>query len=170
MLLIGRQMMPDQGELQHEDPGADHYVSIRSSNASARWQKLRVPFAGMHSTRDQDNPNLAFRLEAGRVIAYELDKEGAGVLVRVFVNAPFDRYVTRDARFWHASGVDVALDANGLKINTESLSSVLVGGLAFQIPEGAGAQPAADENAIFRLYPDRVQAMKQPITITVAAN
>ena len=30
--LIGRQMMPDQGEVQHEDPAADHYVSIRSSN------------------------------------------------------------------------------------------------------------------------------------------
>ena len=106
------------------------------------------------------------RLEAGRVIAYELDKEGTEVLVRVFVNAPYDRYVTPNARFWHASGIDVALDANGLKINTESLTSVLVGGLAFQSPDEVAAQPAAAENSTFRLYPDRVQAMKQPITVS----
>lgn len=115
---------------------------------------------------DVGSPVYFRRLEAGRVIAYELDKEGAGVIVRVFVNAPYDRYVTRDTRFWHASGIDVALDANGLKINTESLTSVLVGGLAFQVPEDAGQQPVAAENATFRLYPDRVQAMKQPITVT----
>jgi hypothetical protein len=66
-LLIGRQMMPDQGELQHEDAGADHYVSIRSSNAAARWKKLRVPFNGLHSTRLKDQPNLAFRLEEGEI-------------------------------------------------------------------------------------------------------
>ena len=106
------------------------------------------------------------RLEAGRVIAYELDKEGTGVIVRIFVNAPYDRYVTPNARFWHASGVDVALDANGLKINTESLTSVLVGGLAFQSPDGSTPQQPAAENAVFTLFGDRVQAMKQPITIT----
>jgi paraquat-inducible protein B len=115
---------------------------------------------------DVGSPVYFRRLEAGRVIAYDLDKEGSGVLVRVFVNAPYDRYVTPNARFWHASGVDVALDANGLKINTESLTSVLVGGLAFQVPEGSPAQPPAPANSTYRLYPDRVQAMKQPITIT----
>jgi hypothetical protein len=66
-LLIGRQFMPDQGELQHEDPAADSYVSIRSSVAGARWSKLRIPFPGLHSTRMKDAPNLAFRLEAATI-------------------------------------------------------------------------------------------------------
>jgi paraquat-inducible protein B len=114
---------------------------------------------------DVGSPLYYRRLEAGRVVAYELDKEGTGVLVRVFVNAPYDRYVTPNARFWHASGVDVALDANGLKINTESIASVLVGGIAFQAPDGSARQPAAPENSIFRLHADRVQAMKDPVTV-----
>ena len=105
------------------------------------------------------------RLEAGRVIAYELDKEGAGVIVRIFVNAPYDGYVTNNARFWHASGIDVALDANGLKINTQSLASVVVGGLAFQAPDDAPAQSAAAENSTFILYNDRGQAMRRPVTV-----
>src|SRR6185503_1378692 len=52
---------------------------------------------------DVGSPVYYRRLEAGRVVAYELDKEGTRVLVRIFVNAPYDSYVTTNARFWHAS-------------------------------------------------------------------
>jgi paraquat-inducible protein B len=113
---------------------------------------------------DVGSPVYYRRLEAGRVVAYELDKDGTRVLVRIFVNAPYDRYVTADARFWHASGIDVALDANGLTINTESLASVVVGGLSFQVPDGAPKETPAPENTTFTLYSDRVQAMKEPVT------
>ena len=34
---------------------------------------------------------------------------------RIFINAPYDRFVTANSRFWHASGIDMALDANGVK-------------------------------------------------------
>ena len=114
---------------------------------------------------DVGSPLYYRRLEAGRVIAYELDKDGNNVNVRVWVNAPYDRYVTANTRFWHASGIDVALDASGLKINTESIASVLVGGVAFQAPEGVQTQQAAAENAVYTLFSDRAQAMKQPITV-----
>src|SRR5262249_37359855 len=43
------------------------------------------------------------RLQVGQVTAYELDPNGKGVTLRVFVNAPYDKFVTTDTRFWHAS-------------------------------------------------------------------
>ncbi len=115
---------------------------------------------------DVGSPVYYRRLEAGRVIAYDLDREGSAVFVRIFVNAPFDSYVSANARFWHASGIDVALDANGIKLNTESLTSVLIGGLAFQAPDGAAPQPPAAENTLFALHSDRGLAMREPITVT----
>ena len=114
---------------------------------------------------DVGSPVYYRRLEAGRVVAYELDKGGNHVLVRVFVNAPFDGYVTTNARFWHASGVDVVLDANGLKFNTESIASVLIGGVAFGTPEDAAAEAPAAESSVFTLFDNRAQAMKPPISI-----
>lgn len=114
---------------------------------------------------DVGSPVYYRRLEAGRVVAWELDKAGTAVFVRIFVNAPYDQYVTTDTRFWHASGVDVALDANGLRINTQSVASVVVGGLAFQAPDDAAPHPPADENILFALFNDRAQAMRRPITI-----
>jgi hypothetical protein len=55
------------------------------------------------------------RLQVGQVTSYALDPDGVGVTFHVFVNAPYDKYVNRDTRFWHASGVDVTLDTSGVK-------------------------------------------------------
>ena len=146
-----------------------------TSSASRRRRSSRPDSPGKQfvlraddiGSLDVGSPVYYRRLEAGRVIAYELDKEGSGVIVRIFVNAPYDRYVTPNARFWHASGIDVALDANGLKINTESLAS---GARRRPRVPGAGRrrrrEAAVAENTAFTLFADRAQAMKQPITVT----
>src|SRR5688572_12361198 len=47
-LLIGTQYMGDQGREQLEDPAADDYVSIASSNPEARFEPIKVPLSGLH--------------------------------------------------------------------------------------------------------------------------
>ena len=113
---------------------------------------------------DVGSPVYFRRVQVGTVVAYELDPDGAGLQMRVFVNAPYDRHVKADTRFWQASGFDVALDANGIKLNTESVASVLLGGIAFQTPAESAKAPPAPENARFALYPDRGIAMRLPDT------
>lgn len=100
------------------------------------------------------------RIEVGQVVAYELDKQGRGVNIHIFINAPYDQYVTNNTRFWNASGVEVSLDAAGFKVQTESLASVLAGGIAFQTPPDLAIAPPANENTPFTLYSDRDNAMK----------
>ena len=102
------------------------------------------------------------RLQVGRVVGRELDADGAGVTIRIFVTAPYDRFVSTATRFWDASGIDVSLSASGLDVQTESLVSVLVGGIAFESPPNIAAAPAADANAVFRLFGTRAAAMKPP--------
>ena len=58
------------------------------------------------------------------------------VTMQVFVSAPYDQYVGTNTRWWHASGVDLRLDSSGFKLNTQSLATVIVGGLSFQSPPG----------------------------------
>jgi paraquat-inducible protein B len=102
------------------------------------------------------------RLQVGQVTAYELDKDGKGVTVNIFVNAPYDQYVNPNTRFWHASGIDVALDVSGVRVETESLVSIIIGGLAFQTPAGSEVLPPAETDTVFDLFPDRALALKQP--------
>jgi paraquat-inducible protein B len=101
------------------------------------------------------------RLPVGQVVAFGLAADGKAVTVRVFVNAPYDKFVGADTRFWNASGFDVSLTANGLDVRTQSLVALLEGGVAFDTPpSGTVAAPAA-ASASYRLYPDRATAMKQ---------
>jgi paraquat-inducible protein B len=111
---------------------------------------------------DIGTPIFYRRIQVGQVTGYSLDKDGAGVSVQVFVRAPYDRYVGTNTRWWHASGVDVKLDASGFKVNTQSLATVVAGGLAFQAPPGREMGPQAPDSATFTLGSDESEAMREP--------
>ena len=110
---------------------------------------------------DIGTPIFFRRLQVGQVSSYTIDADGNGVTLHVFINAPYDKYVHADTRFWHASGVDLALDTNGVKVDTQSLVANLVGGLAFQSPPDSPGGPPAEANAEFPLFHDRAEAMKR---------
>mgnify|MGYP000332463620 FL=1 len=158
---------------------------ILTSGNPGREFVLRAPTLGSHGI---GTPVYFRRLNVGQVVAYELDKDGKNISIRVFVDAPYDQYVTNNARFWNASGIDVSINASGIQLQTESLVAVVAGGIAFETPQSAeehtdritnhpgkpdttNSSPAnstlserAKADAVFTLFPNRVIAMKQPDT------
>lgn len=124
-----------------------------------RYFALRADDLG---SLDVGAPIYFRRVQAGQIVAYKLDQDGAGVTLTIFVQAPYDQHVTANTRFWNASGVDVNLDATGLSVDTQSLLAIMVGGIAFQTPGSASEPVRAEENTNFRLYPDRQLALKNP--------
>ncbi|HQQ71043.1 MAG TPA: MlaD family protein, partial [Alicycliphilus sp.] len=74
------------------------------------------------------------RIPVGRVASYQLDPAGKHVKLLVFIDAPYDAFVTTDTRFWNASGVDLSVNADGLKLKTQSMATIVAGGLAFATP------------------------------------
>jgi paraquat-inducible protein B len=98
-------------------------------------------------------------VEAGQVVGYTLDPGGAGVTLQIFINAPFDTYVTSQTRFWQASGIDMSINSNGVRLRTESLTSILQGGVAFQALPG-GTPTTVPVDTSFTLYPDEDHAMR----------
>ncbi|WP_447752476.1 PqiB family protein [Pseudomonas nicosulfuronedens] len=111
---------------------------------------------------DIGSPIYYRKIPVGQVTSYALRSDGKGVDLGIFVDAPNDAFVTQNTRFWNASGVDVDVGANGLKVNTESLSALLVGGLAFGTPEGSAEAEVASDNQPFDLYADREGALAPP--------
>jgi len=109
---------------------------------------------------DNGTPLYFRRLKVGEVASYELDEHGRSFSVKAFVNAPYDQYVTATTRFWHASGVDVSLSASGLSVQTQSVLSILIGGIAFETPATGPVLPAAEAEAVFTLFQDRAEAFK----------
>ena len=131
---------------------------IVTRDASGRQYLLRASDIG---SLDVGSPVYFRRIKVGQIASYELNADGRGVTLRVFVNAPYDKFVGVNTRFWHASGLDVQLNTSGVTLRTQSLASILLGGIAFRAPEDA-AGPVAQENTAFALAEDETAAMKPP--------
>jgi paraquat-inducible protein B len=105
---------------------------------------------------------LYFRqFQVGRVIDENLLPDGS-TRVTVFVDSPYDGFVKPVTRFWNASGIDVRLGADGLKVQTESLAAVLAGGLAFDDGPAEAVPAAAGIPEQFALYKNETEAMAPP--------
>ena len=117
---------------------------------------------------DIGSPIYLRRVPVGQVLAYAMLPDGRHIRFTIFVTAPYDRFVTTHSRFWHASGVDVDLGAQGLHVQTQSVVSVLAGGIAFQdLPDlenttTLGPPPEAPERTQFTLYEQMADALKRP--------
>jgi paraquat-inducible protein B len=64
-------------------------------------------------------------------------------------------------RSWNASGVDVAINGEGIKVPTQSLASMVQGGVAFE-PVSERDTGAAVADAAFDLYATEVAAKANP--------
>ncbi|MBS1201852.1 MAG: mammalian cell entry protein [Chromatiaceae bacterium] len=99
------------------------------------------------------------QIQVGQVVGYELGDDGGAVSIELFVSAPHDALVFSDTRFWNASGVDFSLSASGFRVDTQSLLSVLIGGISFDTPDTIeGGRRPAEPGEVFPLYPSRDEA------------
>lgn len=132
---------------------------IVTGDLPGRQFTLEAPDLG---SLDVGSPVYFRRIKVGEVVAHELASDGGNVHIRIFVHGPYDHYVTTATRFWNASGVDVSLDANGLQVDTQSLSSILTGGLAFETPPNQEIAEPAAPGTPFILFKDRLTALRAP--------
>ncbi len=103
---------------------------------------------------DRGSPLYYQGIRAGEVLGYELANDYQNVLIHAFVSAPFDRMVRSTTRFWNASGVNVTLGADGVRVQTESLQSLLFGGIAFDTPEPQEGGAENIDGLVFTLHDD----------------
>ena len=108
------------------------------------------------------SPVYLRRQQVGSISALELSADGKRIDIEIFINSPYDRDVTDTTVFWNTSGLDVSLDASGLHVDTQSLATVVAGGIAFGVRDGDPPGSPAIENAHFVLFDDRVHAMAKP--------
>lgn len=110
---------------------------------------------------DIGSPIYYRRINVGQITAYKLSDDGKSVELQTFIRAPYDKFVTTDTRFWQASGIDVTLNASGFNLDTQSLASIVAGGIAFGFPENSNATVAANKSR-FNLWDSKAEALKEP--------
>ena len=152
--------------------GADAGVSKESSEEFAGLEVPPIITRDTNGTQyqlrsrdigslDIGSPVYFRRVKVGQIASFDLDGDGRGVTLRVFINTPYDKFVGINTRFWHASGIDAQLSASGFTLRTQSLTTILLGGIAFQAPDDTPG-PVAKSETTFSLAEDEQTAMREP--------
>lgn len=144
------------------------YIAIDPSlkgNAKSNFKGLEVP-----PVVTSDLPGRHFRLKAkrlgsvgygspvyfkgikvGQVVGYQFADQNKDLEINIFINAPYDQNVNDTSRFWFSSGLDIVFNAQGVRVDTQSFVSLMIGGLAFDSPNSID-QLAVGEDHLFELY------------------
>lgn len=101
---------------------------------------------------NRDSPVFYKQIQVGRVKSYTLGDDESTVEVKVFIEPEYASLVRKHTRFWNASGISIDADLSGFKLRSESLASIVAGGIAFATPEHRKDSPPTDPSLPFRLY------------------
>ena len=88
----------------------------------------------------------------GRVESMEFNADSRELLYTLFIDAPYHDLVDTHSRFWDVSGVSLSAGAAGFKVETGSLETILLGGVAFGLPPGIAKGKPVGSDANFKLY------------------
>ncbi|MEO7168475.1 MAG: MlaD family protein [Spartobacteria bacterium] len=98
------------------------------------------------------SPIIYKGLNAGRIETRVFHPKTGKVELGAFISSDYARLVRKNTKFWNVSGIDVEVGADGFHLRTGTIESLLVGGITFGQPEGAGSSPAVADGSVFMLY------------------
>lgn len=159
-LLSGSYISVDGGESQvgqTEFIGLEEPPLVQTGTPGKRFI-LEAKDAG---SLDATTPVFFHRFIVGHIESVTLNPDGRMVTISAWINAPYDKYVMENTRFWQASGIDLRLDSSGIRLNTQSMSSILLGGIAFGIPEGEPPGAIAPQETTFQLASSMDRAFRK---------
>jgi paraquat-inducible protein B len=142
----------------------DHFVGLETPPVVTTSEEGSI--FTLHSRNlgsfDVGAPVYYRQIPVGEVAAYEMAPNGDHIDIQVFVRAPHDERVRSNTRFWNASGLDVSVGAEGLRIETDSVVSMLIGGIAFDNHDPDDPGTVVEPDHVFQLYKNRRES-EQPI-------
>ncbi|WP_024553986.1 intermembrane transport protein PqiB [Franconibacter helveticus 513] len=101
------------------------------------------------------DPVLFRGYRVGSVETSTFDPQKRAISYQLFINAPNDRLVTSNVRFWKDSGIAVDLSASGMRVEMGSLTTLFGGGVSFDVPEGWEPGQTVAEKSEFKLFDDQ---------------
>jgi paraquat-inducible protein B len=142
------EMRPGPGKERRDFIGLSH-PPVLTVDVPGTTYKLQAPTVGSVSA----GSGIYYRgIHVGSVLGYSLNEDQSGVTFTVFIAAPHDKLVRDQSRFWNASGIDLSLTSSGMNVRTESLQSVLTGGIAFDTDRKYSDTAQSPEGREFKLY------------------
>jgi len=140
--------MKNDGEYYEPYMAEDRPPVIAPSENGKRFFLLSDSLGSM----DVGAPVFYKQLQVGEVIDYKLLPAQDQVRLDVFIRDPYYDFVRTNTRFWNASGAEFKVGAAGAEFRMESLTSLLIGGIAFETPKSIAQGEPSKDSSEFILY------------------
>ncbi len=125
----------------------------RAPTDAATNSGLRISLSTARLGSIRAGSTVTYRdIDVGEVTDVQLSADAKSVVIAVTIGERYAPLVRAGSRFWNTSGFGVDLGMTGLKLRTESLESMIGGGIALATPSASEA--AAKNGDSFDLAPE----------------
>ncbi len=115
---------------------------------------------GLHVTLNSDaefafkegDPVIYKGLKVGEFESIYFNFEERVVYYNTFIQAPYHKLITTNTKFWNTSGVEMDIGANGFKVKSSSIETLITNGVAFGVPEGMPHGNRVSERSYFNIH------------------
>ncbi|MBF0107618.1 MAG: MCE family protein [Magnetococcales bacterium] len=140
-----------EGPVKEWFTGLESPPLIRSGAAGTKIRLATERLGGLTA----GSPVYYLGIPAGEVLGFDLNNTSDGVVVHAFIKEPYQERVKPNSRFWKVSGIDLSVDADGVRVTASSLSALLLGGIAFETPETQEPLEPVHTGHLFTLFEDQ---------------
>ena len=147
-------IIPDTNE---DTDSQDHFIALNEA------PQLDMSTPGLHLTLQtkvlgsiSENSPITFKqIPIGYVTGYHYSEDSQAININIFIEQEYAHLVKENSLFWNSSGVQVTASISaGIKVNTDSLASIIGGGIAVDTLSYQEKEPAAKNGQIFPLHAD----------------
>ena len=91
-------------------------------------------------------------IKVGQIESQVFNPDKGRLEFGAFIEGDFGQLISPRTRFWNVSGIDLDIDADGVRLRTGTLESLVSGGVAFDtVNDGSKHEPAPD-GTVFSLF------------------
>jgi len=138
---------PGKGQEQYDFLGQEEAPAITSDADGLRITLTSERLGSL----DVGAPVYYKGIPAGKILNYDLGSDHRNVLINAFIKPPFDALVHDNSHFWNISGIDASVDGGGFRLHSQSILTMIFGGIAFDSPLQVKKDSGLSSKT-FRLY------------------
>lgn len=97
------------------------------------------------------------KIPVGSISDYRFLADKQKVEIDVVINKSYSHLVKQDSRFWNSSGLQADVGLNGVSVDMDSITSLIIGGVSFDSPDDS---PSAVTGESYTLYKNEKSAQR----------
>ncbi|PIE74532.1 MAG: hypothetical protein CSA18_04570 [Deltaproteobacteria bacterium] len=126
-------------------------LSSNKNYSSDNFLKIKL-YSDSLGSLSRGKPVYYRQIKVGEVTGYELKNTFDKVIIHISIEKKYAPIIRKNSKFWYAGGIAANLNLLGLKIKTETMESILKGGISFATPDNKNMGPQADKGDSFKLF------------------